>query len=211
MKMNAKHWRMENAKLARAYLRGGEAPFQVANKLGFHSVMDMEAAIWQLETLEEHPPVERGPLKAEGEWQAEPFLVKKFAADKEHAEMIRIWCGGRPNYVYFDPKDAKRLIRLLNDATGALDELYKEFAELTEERNQEARGQAEELQKNEELRAKLANLEKAYTMQQMQLKDRGDLDEAMVQENTHLLMAIKERDELINKLKGKIADLVMGV
>ena len=45
----------------------------------------------------------------------------------------------------------------------------------------------------------------------MQLKDRGNLDEAMVQENAHLLMAIKERDELINKLKAKIADLVMGV
>ena len=48
-------------------------------------------------------------------------------------------------------------------------------------------------------------------MQQMQLKDRGDLDEVMVQENAHLLMAIKERDELIDKLKGKIADLVMGI
>ena len=125
--------------------------------------------------------------------------------------MIRIWCGGRPNYVYFDPKDAKRLIRLLNDATGALDELYKEFAELTEERNQEDRGQAEELQKNEELRAKLANLEQAYAMQQMQMKERGATDEALMQENAHLLMAIKERDELIDKLKGKIADLVMGI
>ena len=52
---------------------------------------------------------------------------------------------------------------------------------------------------------------RSYVMQQMQMKERGATDEALVQENAHLLMAIKERDELITKLKMKIADMLMGV
>lgn len=44
-----KQWSMESAKLAKAYMNGGDVPFQAARKSGFKNVTEMEMAIAELE------------------------------------------------------------------------------------------------------------------------------------------------------------------
>jgi hypothetical protein len=50
--MNQNKPRLEQAKLARAYMRGGTPPYQAARKCGFVRVALMEEAIHELETQE---------------------------------------------------------------------------------------------------------------------------------------------------------------
>lgn len=221
--MNNKNWRIKNAKLARAYMEGGMAPFQTAKKLRFHSVMDMEAAIHQLEKLEEHPPVERVPLNKIGEWREGPFMIKKFSASQDYPEMIRIWAGDRPNYIWLRAQEAGKLVDAINSATGVMDNLYAEFQELKEERNAEAKGHYDEPKRNEQLEERVRELEAELQGAGM-IGVKVDVDadtkavdeelkaqnKALTDENIALANALREQNESILRLKEKIANLVMA-
>lgn len=241
--MDAKQWRMENAKLARAYMAGGETPFSAAQKAHFRSVPDMEAAIAKLEKVEngESSPRPRpaAPVQQEGEcrhvitpaagsatlvpageWRSPDFLIKKYVSDGIHPDMVRVFAGGRISFIYFDPKEANQLIRLINEATGVLDKLYAEFEELRSERDEEAKRQLAELQRNEKLSRDLAEAQEQVKQLERKLKDEKSItqvladvetSEALQKENEDLREALLKERALVAKLKDKIVELVMEV
>lgn len=221
--MNAKQWRLENAKLAKAYMAGGMPPFQAAQKVGFRNVPDMDAAIADAERAAAQPMPNRpepnnqiGPNLI-GQWENNLFTAKKFSATEEWPEMVRIWAGGRPSYIWFTPQDARKLLDVINNATGVLDNLYAEFQELRDERDEEAKAHLAELQRNEKLEQQLRKPTVEPSADMGVILSAADQDaelraqnEALIEENSHLLEALRKHNETILKLKEKIADLVMA-
>lgn len=224
--MQNKQWRLENAKLAKAYMAGGMPPYQAAQKCGFMRLSYMEDAIRELGNLEPEAPNEENstpqqPVKASamrleqtGEWRNNAFLIKRFAANGDHPEMIRIFAGGRISYIYCTPDDIPLLQTLLRHVTGEQDLLLASFAELTEERNEEAKNalremqRAEELQKhNEELEQKLRNAEDEL------IKLRVALSESQngkpCEDDTYARLHAER--ELNARLKDKLVEMLLGV
>lgn len=138
-----KEWRMKAAELAKAYMAGGEPPYQAARKTGFMRVAIMEEAIRELEnaqgngvqetvqesaqqeTVQENEQQENRVIidRANGEklWKMIPaedycgdtFHVREFAANGPYKAMIRIWAGDRPNFIYSTKEQASELLDLL--------------------------------------------------------------------------------------------------
>lgn len=129
-----KEWRMKAAELAKAYMAGGEPPYQAARKTGFMRVAIMEEAIRELEnaqgngaqeTVQENEQQENRVIidRANGEklWKMIPaedycgdtFHVREFAANGPYEAMIRIWAGDRPNFIYSTKEQASELLDLL--------------------------------------------------------------------------------------------------
>ena len=198
--MNNSNFRMENAKLAKAYIAGGTTPFNAAKMTGFRNVPDMEdamAALERNETREEMKPQNASAftkgMVATGEWRSRNFLVKRFAANDTYPEMIRVFAGGRISYIYFEPEWGKELINIIAEATG-----------LQGESSCESKSN-EELEKAE---AEIKRLQKALV----------DANENLVRaiqrpqpDQTGLEKDLEEQKMLNQKLKDKLVELLLEV
>ena len=71
---------LDRAKLAKAYMAGGMAPYQAARKMGFKRVGDMEEAIRQLEAEE---AAKTGTAETEERKSETPNVKWRSAADAE--------------------------------------------------------------------------------------------------------------------------------
>ena len=225
--MQNKQWRLENAKLARAYIEGGMPPFQAAQKCGFMRLNYLEDALRELENSEKASdkmqpaaavPVQKtsaGPLEQIGEWRNSKFLIKRFAPQGDYPEMIRLFAGGRTSYIYFAPEDIPLLQSLLREVNGEKDRLLADFAELTEERNHEAKGHLAELEKNAELEKKLEELQVVLKARETEIATLKHMLKAM--ENATAPDAEAQQQELAaqkllnQKLKDKLVEMLLGV
>lgn len=219
--MQNKQWRLENAKLAQAYIAGGMPPFQAAQKCGFMRMSYLEDALKELANSEKAPdemqpaaavPVQKtstGPLEQIGEWRNSKFLIKRFAPQGDYPEMIRLFSGGRISYVYFATEDIPLLQSLLREVNGEKDRLLADFAELTEERNHEAKGHLAELEKKlEELQVVLEARETEIATLKHMLKAMENATAPDAEAQQQELAAQK----LLNqKLKDKLVEMLLGV
>ena len=197
--MNSSSFRMENAKLAKAYIAGGTTPFNAARMTGFRNVPDMEdalAALERNETREEMKPSNASTftkgMVATGEWRSKNFLVKRFAANDTYPETIRVFAGGRISYIYFEPSWGNELINIIAEATG-----------LQGESSTESR--SEELEK---ARAEIKRLNKALEEANDELLKaiRTPMPDA-----TGLEKELAEAKLLNQKLKDKLVEMLLEV
>ena len=180
--MNAvKKNRLEEAKLAKAYLAGGMPPYQAARKCGFMRVAAMEEAIRELEAAEapaapqidEDPSrylYEKAPIEPPKEWNvpvpaAQPLeswenevgAVLRYGrnGDKEPAYRINLY--GTRSYLMIPEDRFKSVAQLMADAAGlkctSNDRLLADMAEERETAYQEAQQHLAELKRNEALQA----------------------------------------------------------
>lgn len=132
-----KEWRMETAKLALAYMAGGDPPYQAARKTGFMRVSVMEEAIKELEkeqnkqeqaeTAEQqvYGPEEPQPKTAGSETEPvmcaefcnSAFRVREYEPKADKDGMVRIWAGNRPQFIYASIQRVPMLIDLLKEVT----------------------------------------------------------------------------------------------
>ena len=197
--MHISQIRMENAKLAKAYMNGGTNPFNAARMAGFKNVPDMEDAIAALErneTREEMKPRNASAftngMVATGEWRSKNFLVKRFAANDTHPEMIRVFAGGRISYIYFEPDWGKALMNIIAEATG-------------QQGDTSAEGRREELEKAQaeimKLKKELANAnEELMKAIQRPMPDVAGLEKEL-----------EETKMLNQRLRDKLVEIVLGI
>lgn len=227
--MQNKQWRLDNAKLAKAYMAGGMPPFQAAQKCGFMRVSYMEDALRELEASEQANsdmvkagPVQNAPTarpEQTHEYRNSKFLIKRFAERDGYPEMIRVFAGGRISYIYFTPDDIPLLQALLREVTGEKDQLLASFAELTDERNHEGEQALKEMQRADELQQRLAERDERIIQLESELAEKNQHIEelsmrpdAQDTENGNALLEKLKAVELLNqRLKDKLVELILGV
>lgn len=198
--MNNSSFRLENAKLAKAYINGGTTPFNAAKLTGFRNVPDMEdamAALERNETREDLKPQNESEFSRRmvetGEWRSRNFLVKRFAANDTYPEMVRVFAGGRISYIYFEPEWGKELINIIAEATGLQGESSCESK--SHEELEKAEAEIKRLQK--ELEDANENLLKALR--------------SPIPDQTGLEKDLAEEKMLNQKLKDKLVELLLEV
>lgn len=211
-----KEWRLEAAKLALAYMAGGEPPYQAARRTGFMRVAVMNEAIKELEKKQEkeeqHQEAEAqtmgmdtsaaseeadktAPVLA-AEYRNAAFLIREYEPKDGKDGMVRIWSGQRPNFIYANINRVPMLIDLLKEtATGrkAIPGM-DEKSELIREKDQ----QILKLQRD---------LVEAMDLLQQERQNSGV---AELEERTKLLAAELDAERLLNqKLKDKLVALLL--
>lgn len=131
-----KEWRMEAARLALAYMAGGDPPYQAARKTGFMRVSVMEEAIKELEKEQgKQDQIETAEQQVHGldapqpetsksetmpvmcaEFTNSAFCVREYEPKDGKDGMVRIWAGNRPQYIYASIQRVPMLIDLLKEA-----------------------------------------------------------------------------------------------
>lgn len=135
-----REWRLKAAELAKAYMAGGDPPYQAARKTGFMRVAIMEDAIRELENArgngtqapaQESAQQEQSMMLDYAKWGTKVelipgkdyyggiFHIREFAANGKYQEMIRIWAGDRTQYIYAKKEEASELLDLLRQVVQA--------------------------------------------------------------------------------------------
>lgn len=147
MAIKDKKWRMESAKLAKAYLNGGEPSYQAARKAGFMRVAEMEAAIRELErkegaesevrlTTEEQAIMDGSKFLPGNEVLADfktvpvpeevpekesvrgSFAARMYPSSPGRYRMIRLWGWMKNAFIMFRPEEIDDLRAVLAELTG---------------------------------------------------------------------------------------------
>lgn len=219
-----KEWRMQAAQLAKAYLAGGEAPYQAARKSGFMRVGIMQEAIKELENeerlaqcCEEAPEIEtetraetpeyantqaleeekpRLELRLKRESQTNWFTVREYEPQGEYDGMVRIWSEKRPSFIQMKPERVRILIDQLKEMVAG-----KTVNAGESEREEMIRKQKEQITALER--------DLAETKEQL-LAERNNSGAEELRMRVGTLEMELEMEQLMNqKLKEKIVELVL--
>ena len=204
-----KEWRMQAAKLAKAYMAGGDAPYQAARKTGFMRVGIMEEAIKELEKEQgkeeyrqevEAQVMGAGKIDAdEVEGKIEPvlaaeyknvvFCVREYEPKDGKDGMVRIWAGARPQYIWSNINHVPMLIDLLKNVMAG-----KELKPGADEKEAQIR----ELEKQVlRLQEQLVNAMDAMPVTELQAA------------NEKLAEELEKERALNRRLRDKIVDMIL--
>lgn len=106
---------MEQAKLARAYVRGGLPPYQAARKCGFLRVSLMEEAISELDAYEKNDEADKKPVqetdnsaylkKAQITFDTKPPVLTKLEP-KQFYKPLQNWRNEKASVSYYGANDS---------------------------------------------------------------------------------------------------------
>lgn len=211
-----KEWRMQAAKLAKAYMAGGDAPYQAARKTGFMRVGIMEEAIKELEKEQgkeeyrqevEAQVMGAGKIDAnEVEGKIEPvlaaeyknvvFCVREYEPKDGKDGMVRIWAGARTQYIWSNINHVPMLIDLLKNVMAG-----GEMKPGTNEKNEIIREKDEQI--------KMLQRELVETMDLLKAERERNDAVLLGEQITAMQKKIEMEERLNQRLKDKIVEMVL--